>query len=186
MEAHKLILEYLIENPNVESINESSEIDIVTFKEMINHKLVSGMNACSDIGDCFLEPRITFRGREWLESKKVELVSKEPPETNNTIEKITYNISGHNARVNNHSVDNSTNTVNMDSSIVEHILALRNEITRLVDSSKQKDAFEVVDAVENQFMSGNPSKLVVSTLLSALPDAASVASIGSFLLSCLS
>ncbi|KXO10077.1 hypothetical protein AKG98_861 [Moritella sp. JT01] len=80
MEAHKLILEYLIENPNVESINESSEIDIVTFKEMINHKLVSGMNACSDIGDCFLEPRITFRGREWLESKKVELVSKEPQE----------------------------------------------------------------------------------------------------------
>lgn len=80
MKAYKLILEYLIENPNIDSINESSELDIGTFKEMVNSGLVSGMNACSDLGDCFLEPKITFRGREWLESKKSESVVKAPQE----------------------------------------------------------------------------------------------------------
>ncbi|MGF1873720.1 hypothetical protein L4D77_00045 [Photobacterium frigidiphilum] len=80
MEAHKSVLEYLIDNPNVDFVNESSEMDIVTFKELISYGLVDGTNACSDDGDCFLEPRITLRGREWLESKKNESTVNETQE----------------------------------------------------------------------------------------------------------
>ncbi|MEZ9198827.1 hypothetical protein [Shewanella sp. 10N.286.54.B9] len=52
MEAHKAVLEYLINNPNVDFVNESSDMDIVTFKELMHSGLVDGINACADDGDC--------------------------------------------------------------------------------------------------------------------------------------
>lgn len=108
------------------------------------------------------------------------------PEAEKAIHQITYNISGNNARVNNNSVDNSTNSVNINNDIAEHIALLRTEINRLVqDSQERESALEVVDVIEGQFESQKPSKTVISTLLSALPHAGSIASIGSFLLSCL-
>lgn len=97
---------------------------------------------------------------------------------------ITYNFNGDNARVNNDSVDNSTNIVNHNSEIAEHIDLLRSEIARLVkDESEKQEALEVVDAVEVQLQSEKPSKAVVKTLLGALPHAGSIASVASFILS---
>ncbi|WP_057831227.1 hypothetical protein [Colwellia sp. TT2012] len=105
------------------------------------------------------------------------------PEAEKAIRQITYNFNGHNARVNNNSVDNSVNTANINSDIVEHIELLRSEITRLVKTPQEKqDALEVVGALEGQFQAEKPSKVVVKTLLSALPHAGSIASISSFLL----
>ncbi len=107
------------------------------------------------------------------------------PEAEKAIQKITYNISGPNARVNNNSTDNSINTVTINPDIAEHISALRVEIERLALSNEEMaSATEIVDAIETQFNAEKPSKTVVSTLLKALPSAGSIATIGSFLLSC--
>ncbi|PHM48719.1 hypothetical protein [Xenorhabdus sp. KK7.4] len=108
------------------------------------------------------------------------------PEVGQAMQNITYNISGSNSHVNNHSIDNSINIVNLNSDIVDHIAMLRSEIERLINGPEEKqEAFEVVDAIEGQFTSEKPSKAVVKTLLASLPSAGSIASIGSFLLSCL-
>ncbi|AIX49335.1 hypothetical protein PSNIH1_03305 [Pantoea sp. PSNIH1] len=107
------------------------------------------------------------------------------PEAKEAVQSITYNISGPNARVNNHSTDNSVNTVNINPDVAEHISMLRQEVTRLLPQQGQQSALEVVDAIESQFESSTPSKVVVKTLLGALPSAGSIASIGSFLLSAL-
>lgn len=108
------------------------------------------------------------------------------PEAEKAVQNITYNISGPNARVNNHSTDNSKNVVNISSDVSEHIAMLRTEIERLINNNQEKqEALEVVDAIEGQFTSEKPSKAVVKTLLASLPSAGSIASIGSFLLTCL-
>lgn len=108
------------------------------------------------------------------------------PEAEKAVQNITYNISGPNARVNHHSTDNSTNVVNINSDVSEHIAMLRAEIERLLsDTQEKQEAFEVVDAIEGQFTAEKPSKAVVKTLLASLPSAGSIASIGSFLLTCL-
>ncbi|MDO6677811.1 hypothetical protein [Shewanella sp. 4_MG-2023] len=104
------------------------------------------------------------------------------PEAEKAVQTITYNLNGHNSRVNNNSVDNSTNTVN-NSDVAEHIALLRDEINRIIESEQEKqDALEVVDAIESQFESNKPSRVLVNTLISGLPHAGSIASIGSFLL----
>jgi hypothetical protein len=106
------------------------------------------------------------------------------PEAEKAIQPITYNISGPNARVNTHSTDKSTNIVNVNQDVADHLLMLRQEIEKLVESNEErKDALEVVDAIQGQIESGSPSKAVIKTLVSALPHAGSIASIGSFLLS---
>lgn len=107
------------------------------------------------------------------------------PEAKAAVQSITYHISGPNARVNNHSTDNSVNTVNINPDVAEHISMLRHEVRRLLPDNEQQPALEVVDAIEGQFESSSPSKVVVRTLLGALPSAGSIASIGSFLLSAL-
>lgn len=108
------------------------------------------------------------------------------PEAQRAIQNITYNLSGLNARVNTNSIDNSTNIVNINPDVSQHISLLRDEIKKLEENvEKQKEALELVDAIESQFASESPSKAVVSTLIQALPSAGSIASIGSFLLSCL-
>ena len=108
------------------------------------------------------------------------------PEAKQAVKTITYNISGTNARINNNSIDNSTNVVNINSDVAEHLSMLRQEIQQIVDSSEvRKDALEIVDAIESQFDSASPSKAVVNTLIKSLPNIGSIAAIGSFLLSCL-
>lgn len=106
------------------------------------------------------------------------------PEAVKAVQNITYNISGANSRVNNQSTDNSQNIVNLDSNVVDNIALLRSEIEKLINKPEEKkEAFEVVDAIEGQFSSGKPSKVVVKSLLASLPTISSIATIGSFLLS---
>lgn len=80
MESHKYILQYLIDNPNIKFINESSDIDVLILKNLIQSGLVNGVNACSDDGDCFLEPRINLSGREWLASLEPQVNPTNPTE----------------------------------------------------------------------------------------------------------
>jgi hypothetical protein len=106
------------------------------------------------------------------------------PEAEKSIQSITYNLNGANNRVNNNSVDNSTNIVNNNSDLLESVSALREEIQRLkLPSQETQDVLEVVDAIDSQCQSENPSKVVVGTLVNSLPTFASIASIGSLILS---
>lgn len=105
------------------------------------------------------------------------------PEAKQRVESITYNITGHNARINNHSVDQSKNTVNLGADLREYIEGLRQVIQTLTDAQQKQDALEIVNAVEEQLASSKPSKTVISTLLKALPHVASIASLASAIIS---
>lgn len=108
------------------------------------------------------------------------------PEAKSAVQHITYNISGTNNRVNQNSTDNSINISNINSGLQEHIAALREEIKRLkLPEDEATSSYEVIDAVESQLATEKPSKAVVKTLLSGLPHAGSIASIGSFIISLL-
>ena len=105
-------------------------------------------------------------------------------EAQRAIHQITYNISGNNARVNNHSTDNSHNIVSVNPDAVELLSALRGEISRMgLTSEQEREASELLDSAEAQIQSGKPSKPVLSALLKALPHAANVAAIVSSILS---
>jgi hypothetical protein len=100
------------------------------------------------------------------------------PEAKQAVQNITYNITGNNARINQNSIDNSTNVVQPDSAALQNIEALRVEISRLQISEEDRAvAIEVVDTVEEQFKSGSPKKSVVSTLLNSLPCFENITSI---------
>ena len=108
------------------------------------------------------------------------------PEAKSAIHSVTFNVSGNNARINQNSVDQSINVVQMSSEIAEKLEALRNEIIRVVEEESQRtEALEVVDAIEQEFKSSSPKQAVVRALVQGLPAAGTIASIGSFLLSCL-
>lgn len=80
--------------------------------------------------------------------------------------------------INQNSVDNSTNVVQVDSAALQKLEALRTEINRLQMSEEDRlSAIEVFDTVEEQFKSGNPKKSVVSALLNSLPHVANITSI---------
>ena len=106
------------------------------------------------------------------------------PEAVKAIQSITYNITGHNARINQNSVDNSTNVVSVNPDVVELLVVLRNEISRTDLSPEQmRAASELLDTAEAQIQGGKPSKPVLSAVLKALPHAANVTAIVSSLLS---
>lgn len=108
------------------------------------------------------------------------------PEAEKAVQNITYHISGPNARINQNSTDNSINIAYSNQELREHIQALRDEILRLKLAPKeQAEALEIVEAVESQTNKESPSKAVVKTLLSGLPYAGSIASIGSFIVNLL-
>ena len=108
------------------------------------------------------------------------------PEAEAEIKNITYNFHGNNARVNNNSTDNSHNIVNINSELYESVEALKAEINRLELSAEEKsEAIEVVSAIEEQCKNERPSKVVVNALIKSLPTAASIASIGSLIVSLL-
>lgn len=108
------------------------------------------------------------------------------PEAKNAVQRITYNITGNNARINQNSVDNSTNLVQVDARAIHQIQLLREELerARLAPAEKQT-AQEIIDEVEEAFSSGKPKKSVVSALLNSLPQAANIASIVSAIISLL-
>nr|WP_314563124.1 hypothetical protein [uncultured Pseudomonas sp.] len=105
------------------------------------------------------------------------------PEAERAVHSITYNFSGSNARVNNHSVDNSVNSVTYNAEVAGLIQALRNEVSTLgVSPSERSEALEVVDEIENQLASNTPKRTIIKSLLGALPHIESVTSIGASIL----
>lgn len=108
------------------------------------------------------------------------------PEAKSAIQSVTFNVTGNNARINQNSVDQSINVVQMGGEVADKIEALRNEIIRVIEEeSKCAEALEVLDAIEEEFKSGSPKRSVVGALVQGLPAIGAIASIGSFLLSCL-
>lgn len=108
------------------------------------------------------------------------------PEAKRAVQSVTYNFHGDNARVNQHSIDNSTNVVNIDARVVQHIEDLRNGILYSDLSELEKEeAIEIIDEVDSAFRSGKTKKSVVSSLLKALPHVASITTTVSALVSML-
>lgn len=107
------------------------------------------------------------------------------PEAKQRTQSITYNITGHNARINNDSVDNSTNSVNIGSDVQEYLSALRQIIETIIDTKEKKSASEIVDGVELQLAQPKPSKTVISVLLGALPHIASISSLATAIIGAL-
>jgi len=102
------------------------------------------------------------------------------PEAKKAVQSITYNVTGNNARINHHSVDNSTNVVAEDGAVQEKLAALRRAVEALnLSGSERQATLDVVDAVDAQFSVGKPKRSVVAALLAALPQVANVATIAS-------
>ncbi len=100
------------------------------------------------------------------------------PEARSAIKSITYNVSGNNARINHNSTDYSTNVVNNNEALQEHLIALRTAVSSLaISTSEKQSAIDVVEAVEAQFALGKAKRSVVSALLASLPVAANIATI---------
>lgn len=99
---------------------------------------------------------------------------------------ITYHINGSNARVNHQSVDNSVNSVTINSTVMNYIRELRDEVQRAPLSEEQRaSAVEVVDEIESQIASGKPKRAILAPLLASLPAMESITSIGNNLLEAL-
>lgn len=104
------------------------------------------------------------------------------PEAKSAIQSITYNISGHNTRINQNSIDNSINTVQIDARAVQYVDDLRKEIERAsLPTPEKTEALEIVDEIEAAFRSGLAKKSVVNAMLRSLPHVANIASIASAL-----
>lgn len=105
------------------------------------------------------------------------------PEVERAMQNITYNVNGNNARINQNSIDNSTNIVNVDARASHYIQELRDELEKInLSNNDKQNAIEVIDEVNDKIQSGHPKKSVISALLSSLPQAANIASIASALI----
>lgn len=107
------------------------------------------------------------------------------PEAKSAAQSVTYHVSGSNARINNHSVDNSINVVQDANADVARLLAeLRSAIdTSSIPPGERGDALEIIDGVEEQFAGANPKRSIVRAMLNALPDVATFATAVSTLIS---
>ena len=100
------------------------------------------------------------------------------PEAKSAQQNITFNISGNNARVNQNSIDHSTNVVQIDSRAIQYIESLRQELERsTLVATEKAAAHEIIDEVDGAFRNGNPKKSVVTALLKALPHVEKIAAI---------
>jgi AbiTii-like protein len=94
---------------------------------------------------------------------------------------ITYNFNGDNARINNNSTDNSTNIIYNNPEVIKQLNALRDEINKLENNSKE--SLEIIETIEDQLKSKQPNKTIVKSLLGALPQIANIMTIGTAILS---
>ena len=102
------------------------------------------------------------------------------PEAKRAVHNIVYNISGNNARINQNSIDNSTNVVQINKQVIKYIEELRKEIQMAeISDLEKREAMEIVDEVESAFNSQLPKKSVITALLKALPHVANITSIAS-------
>lgn len=138
-----------------------------------------GIETFEVVDPCFYEEVFGFNAHYQMVVRKLGL-----PEAERAVHSITYNISGANARVNNHSVDNSVNTVTYTAEVAGLVQSLRDEVSKLVSSpSERAECLEVVDEIESQLLALTPKKTIVKSLLGALPQVESIASISASILS---
>lgn len=97
------------------------------------------------------------------------------PEAKQHVQSITYNVSGAGARVNHNSVDNSVNTILIDSEVQGNLDTIKEAIEKAdLPPSERDEALEVVKELKDQFDSGKPKKTIVTALLGALPSIATI------------
>ena len=74
MENYIKVLKYLVDNPTLDWIGSSSEVCVETFKELYDKGFVEGIDSRGDTSESFefLEPKITFNGRQFLASFKLK------------------------------------------------------------------------------------------------------------------
>ena len=122
-----------------------------------------------------------------IERSEVEASSSsDARDTGSSPAHIIYHINGNNARVNHQSIDNSVNSVTINSTVMNCIRDLRDEIQRAPLSEQQRgSAVEVVDEVEAQIASGKPKPAILAALLASLPTIESITSICNNLLEAL-
>lgn len=75
MEEHRSILLAAEAGQLPNTVDESSDINMDVFEELIQSGLIDGADACSDDGRCYLDPKITLVGREYLENLSKNKVS---------------------------------------------------------------------------------------------------------------
>ncbi|KWS71674.1 hypothetical protein AL053_23445 [Pseudomonas savastanoi pv. fraxini] len=108
-------------------------------------------------------------------SYEIEVRKLGVPEAKQHIQSITFNVTGAGARINSNSTDNSTNTINTGSQVMNHLDTIRKELAAANLSDEQAaEAADVLEAVEVQLASGKPKKGIVKVLLGALPSVASI------------
>ena len=75
---------------------------------------------------------------------QMQVVKLGVPEAARLVQNITYNVSGHNARINQNSVDNSHNVVSVNPDAIELLSALRGEISRMrLPADQEREASEL-------------------------------------------
>jgi hypothetical protein len=67
---YELILEQLENNSYRSCVDERKDLDFDIFKQLFDANLVSATDASADDGGYFLNPKITFKGREHLKNIK--------------------------------------------------------------------------------------------------------------------
>ena len=150
--------------------------------DLIQRKMSNGAEETYKVIDPgFHERFYAIEAHYQIEVQKLGL-----PEARTAVQHITFNVTGNNARINQNSIDKSTNVVHISNEIHEKVSELRNEITQFVeDMNERENALQVVDAIEEQIASGNPKRAVVDVLLKGLPTIANIASIGASIMTLL-
>jgi len=154
---------------------------LIESRDLIERRMSNGGLETFDVIDPgFHEAFHSINAHYQMKVKKLGL-----PEAKQRVQTITYNITGHNARINNNSVDNSINSVSVGGELQEYLVALRQIVGAIDDATQKKDAFEILDGVESQLALPKPSKTVVSVLLGALPHIASISSLATAIIGAL-
>lgn len=152
---------------------ENSSI-LVEPRDLIQRNMSNGgVETFEVIDPGFVEAIMDFEANYQMRVRKMGI-----PEAEKAVRNITYNISGANARVNNHSVDNSINNATINPEVPSLIAALRSELSKVGLSSQERvEVDEVVDEIESQLSTQAPKKTVIKSLLAALPHVETVAAI---------
>ncbi len=117
--------------PNVKAIVQSSGINImnsgkllIEAGDLVRRKMSNGGEETFEVLDPgFHEGMGGIAAHYQMKVKKLGM-----PEAKAAVQSITYNITGNNARINQKSVDNSSNVVTIDASITNQGAQLRAEI----------------------------------------------------------
>lgn len=164
---------------NIESTVTSSVIImknniLIEFGDLIQRKMSNGgIETYQVVDPCFYEKHNSIPAHYQIRYKKLGI-----PESNQAVQQINYNISGNNAKINQNSVDNSTNNVYCNNDVYLAIKELRCEIEKsYLSIQEKKDALELVNSIEQQYSTGKTNKPVISALLAALPTVQSITTI---------